>query len=155
MAMNFADALDTKVEEIERPPLLPMGTYVWMVTKHPEIDTIADGRFDVCDYTLKCIRAMDDVDKVDLAKFGSLENVTRRFRFMFNKEDDAAFKKTEFYHKQFLVDHLGIKAKKGATTKALMAEATNNQCLGVVSWRPDKNNPEIQYDEIKRTAPVS
>lgn len=153
--MDFSSALDTKIEDIERPPLLPQGTYRWMVTKHPEIDTIADGRFDVCDYTLKCLGAQDDVDAEDLSKFGSLENVTRRFRFMFNKQDDQAFQKTEFYHKQFLTEHLGIKAKKGASIKTLMAEAQNCVCLGLVTWRADKTNPEVQYDEIKRTAPVS
>lgn len=153
MALNFADALDTKVEDIERPPLLPIGTYRWMVTKQPEIDTIADGRFDVCDFSLKCLGPTDDVDSSELQAFGDLSNVHRRFRFLFNKEDEASFKKTEFYLKQFLVDHLGIPEK--GTMKELLANALNQSCLGTVRWRPDKTNPEIMYDEISRTAPLS
>lgn len=155
MPMDFTSSLDHKVEEIERPPLLPTGTYRWLVEGQPEIDTIADGRFDVCDFKMKCVGPEEDVDPDDLTAFGDTSNVRRRLRFLFNKEDDAAFKRTEWQLRDFLENHLAISTKSGMTLKELLAEAPNSMCLGVVSHRPDKNDPERFYDEIKKTAPIA
>jgi len=43
MAMNFADALDTRVSDVDKPPILPQGTYVWRVSKVPVISTSKSG----------------------------------------------------------------------------------------------------------------
>lgn len=152
--MNFQDALTTKVDEIERPPLLPIGTYRWLVEKHPTIDTIANGRFDVCDFLLKCVEAMDDVDDDDIKAYGDITNARQRHRFMFNKEDEAGFKRSQYNLKRFLTEHLKIEAEEGMSLKELLALSVGHQCLGTVRWRPDQNDPEIQYAEIGSTAPV-
>jgi hypothetical protein len=35
-----------------------------------------------------------------------------------------------------------------------MAAAPGNECLATVQWRTDKNDPEIQYAEVRKTAPI-
>jgi hypothetical protein len=156
MAMNFADALNTKVGEIERPPLIPSGTYRAVVKKVPVIDTIADGKWDVLDFTLQLVEAQEDVDQQDLASFGGLSNATMtRHRFMFNKEDDAAFKRTLFNLKRFLAEHLGVEAGDNTPLKESLNASVNTQCLVFMKWRADKNDPEVQYSEVGRTAPVA
>ncbi len=152
--MNFTDTLNTPVNDIERPPLLPMGTYRWMVQKIPSTDTIADGRFDVVDFSLKAIEAQPDVDEDELAAYGELNNTYQRHRFMFNKEDEQNFNRSLFQLKQFMVNHLKVDVPENASLKEMMNDAVNCQCLGTVKWRADKNDPEIQYAEIGRTAPV-
>lgn len=153
MVMNFADALNVKSEEIERPPLMPVGTYRWIVEKIPSQDTIADGRYDVCDFTLKCMGAEDDVDEEDLAKFGDVTKVRRRLRFMFNKEDEAEFGRSLFRLKQFLTETLGIE-EGNKSLKEMLNESVNMPLKADIRWRADKNDPEKQYDEIGRTAPI-
>ena len=156
MALNFQDALNTKAEDIDRPPLMPIGTYRWMVTKHPTLDTIADGRFDVVDFMMKSLSALDDVDADDLAEFtskaGELTNQARRLRFLFNKEDEGAFNKTMYYLKTFIGEHLKVDTA-GMAMKEMLAATPNMTCSAAIKWRPDRDNPEIQYDEIGKTAP--
>ena len=154
MALRFTESLDHGVADVERPPLIPIGTYRWIVEKHPENDTIADGRYDVCDFQLKCIGPEDDVDTSELAAFGDTTNIRRRLRFLFNTEDETAFKRAAWQLKEFLTVHLGIKEKKGMSMKELLSESPNMMCLGTVTHRPDKNDPERMYDEIKKTAPL-
>lgn len=150
--MNFQDALATDVTTIERPPNLPQGTYRWLVEKHPSMESIANDRFDVCDFQMKCIEAMEDVDPNDLKSFGDITNARMRHRFMFSREDETSFKRGMFNLKRFLTEHLGLPDE--GSLKELLAQSVGHQCLGTVGWRPDKNDPEIQYAEIKSTAPV-
>ena len=146
---KFTDALDTKVEDIERPPLLPVGSYNALVSKLPTQDTIADGRFDVVDYMMKITSPLDDVDPDSLKEYGALDNTVIRHRFLFNTEDDQAFAKTEFQHRQFLENALQLETK-GKTVKQMMNDSVNAPCVVMIRWRADKNDPEIQYAEIGR-----
>lgn len=156
--MRFQDALDRKGEEIERPPLAPMGTYRWVVSKMPEMDTIANGRFDVVDFTLKCLEPSEDVDPDAIAEYaakaGAITSLVRRHRFLFNTEDEGAFNKTLFRLKQFLAQHLGVEGIDDISMKEALAESVNRHVLASIKWRPDPNDSEIMYDEIDRTAPV-
>lgn len=152
--MRFADALDRRGEEIERPPLAPVGTYLWTVSKMPEMDTIADGRFDVVDFQLKCIAPQDDVDPDALAEYGSIAGLSRRHRFLFNTEDEANFNRTLFNMKRFIKEHLLVENFDSIPMKEALAQCVNAQCLASIRWRPDPRDPEIMYDEIDRTAPA-
>ena len=156
--MRFSDALDRKGEEIERPPLVPIGTYLWTVKSMPETDSIADGRFDVVDFKLGCIAPQEDVDPDALAEYaakaGNIAGMTRRHRFLFNTEDEGAFNRTLFNLKRFMKEHLQIEEMDDISLKEALALAVNRQCLASVKWRPDPRDPEIMYDEIDRTAPA-
>lgn len=152
--MDFAQALNVNTAEIERPPLPPLGHYVFKVTKY-EFGEVGNGRFDTVDFRLQAVEAREDVDQEALAKVGGVKCVSLRQRFMFNKgetdEDKAMFDRTLFNLKRFLSEHLGI--EEGALKQAIDS-SIGQQCLANVTYRPDPNDAEIQYAEIGRTAPI-
>ena len=150
---NFADIAKKKLSEVERPPLVPIGTYTFQVLELPKMDSIADGAWDVVDFQLLAIEPSSDVDPDELAKYGDLRNARIRFRFMFNTQDATAFATTEFRLKQFLEQHLKCSTPDMGISEALNA-SVGARCLGVVQHRPDKENPEIQYAEVRKTAPL-
>lgn len=155
--MNFQETLEKKLGDVERPPLIPQGTYVAAVSKQPTFDSVgADGQWETCDFIMKLLSPTDDVDADELKEYGDLSAAYIRHRFMFNtgEGEAAAFQRTEYNLKRFLEDHLQIDgaAKKGY--KQALAESVNHQCLVVISWRPDKNDPEIMYAEVRATAPI-
>jgi hypothetical protein len=154
--VNFNEILNTKSGSIERPPIIPMGTYRAVVTKIPAIDTTGDGKWDTCDFQMKLLSAEEDVDQDDLKAYGGLgpQSVIRH-NFMFNKEDEANFKRTLFNLKRFLLEHLQVEGNDDTSLKELLDASVNHQCLVFVNWRADKNDPEIQYAQVRKTAPVS
>lgn len=155
MSMNFLEQLKTPASAIERPPLIPVGTYTAMVKRLPTSDEIGDGKWDVLDFQLQLVAAQEDVDQADLEAFGGLgPHATLRHRFMFNKEDDAAFKRTLYNLKRFLIDHLKIQGTDDSSLSELIDQSINTSCLVAVKWRADKNDPEVQYAEVQRTAPL-
>lgn len=154
---NFMDILDKRVGDIERPPLLPHGTYKWVVDKY-STDTIANGAWEVVDFNLKIVEPTEDVDPDDLTAFGNVAGQTRRHRFMFptDPEEAANFQRTEFNLRRFLADHLQIDGVEGMDLKEALANAKGHMCLATVVWTPDKKDPsgENKFDNIGRTAPV-
>jgi hypothetical protein len=152
--MNFADALNTTVSDIKRPPLMPQGTYDWIVTGF-KMDTIAQGAWDVVDFTLKAIEAHDDVDPEDLANFGNVAGQVRTRRFMFDTQDKAKFERSLFDIKQFCTVHCGVEGDDNVSLKELIAATTNQKVSATIGWRADKTNPEVQYDEIKKTMKIA
>lgn len=151
---NFNDVLNKKLDDIEKPPLIPIGTYKAAVKKVPALDTIGkQSEYDVCDFQLQLIEpAADDVDLDELKKFGGCgPHATIRRRFMFNKNDQSAFDRTMYDLKRFLQDHLKVDA---TDLKEGLNNSVNQACLVTVKWRPDKENPETMYAEVARTAPI-
>lgn len=149
--VNFNDVLDTDTSTVERPPLLPIGTYRVAVSKVPVMDTIAQDAFDVVDFPMSVKEAMEDVDQDDLAAYGNYQNAPLRHRFMFDKEDETKFARSEYNLKRFLTEHLNL---PDGPFKELLSNSVGQECLVQVRWRADKNDPEIQYVEVARTAPL-
>ena len=156
MTVNFTDALQVKGGDIERPALLPVGTYRAVVDKIPAFDVIGDGKWDTVDFPMKVVEAGEDVDAEALAAFGPLTNVRLRRRFMFSKaeEDSTSNDQSMFNLRRFLEDHLLIDGFQKKTLKQSLADAVGQQCLIYVRWRADKNDAEIQYAEIGKTLPL-
>lgn len=155
--MKFSAALDRKLEEIKRPPNLPVGHYTFQVTKHPELDEFESnktgGRFERVTFTMQCVAASDDVDTDDLAAYGNVSGAQMRKTFLFTQSEDdkASFDRSVFNLRRFL-GHLGV--DESLSLGEAFAAAVNAQCLGEVTHRPDPNDPEIIYAEIGRTAEV-
>ena len=153
--MDFNEALNLKADDIKQPPKLPVGTYTALVAKVPEISLSEDQRFKFVDFQLRLVKAEQDVDEDELRQYGGLNGRTIRHRFLFNTgespEEDASAKRSLYYLKQFLIDHLQVDK---AEMKLMLDDSVNRQCLVSIGRRPDKNNMEIQYEDIKRTAPV-
>lgn len=152
--MNFADILNTKVEDIERPPLPPVGTYRMAVVKVPEIGERSSekGEWDTIDFTLQALEGVT-VDQDELEKFGGPSNVTLRHGFMFDRHDAVKQDRTKFNLRVFLEQHLGLDPK-GKKLNELLNEAVGAQCLVTLRYRQDPSNPEIQYAEVGKTAPL-
>ena len=153
---NFMEALDTKTEEVERPPLVPQGTYNAMISAPAQFGKIESPNFNAETITFK-LRLLsanenaDDVDEDDLAAYGDLSKAFVEHKFLFNTEDEAAFANTKFALSKFLENTLNI---HGKTIKEGCAEAQNEPLIVTVGWRPDKNDPEVFYTKVKATAPA-
>lgn len=154
MALNFAEAATKRVAEIEKPPLPPVGTYRWSVTKLPEITTTQDGAWDIVTYNVRAIEALDDVD-MDGYK-GEVTNITSQVKFMFNKNDEVEFEKSEFRHRTFLEKHVRCADDEMSIAQAMNA-SVNQQFLGKIVWNPGKagsaNEGEF-FANLQGTAPL-
>lgn len=153
MTFDFRNVLGTKVEDIKRPPLIPVGTYRARVNKPVSFDETQSGSYKMMDFSMQLVEPQLDVSAEDLENYGGLgPTAVLRNRFMFNTEDSTEAKASNdravFRMKQFLSDHLKV---SGEDLNELAANALNHECLVVVKWRADKNDPEIQYNEISKT----
>ena len=152
--MRFSDALDRSMEDITPPPNLPVGNYIWSVTKHPETNEIADGRFEKLTFLMGCISACEDVDPEDLAEYGNVNGTLLRKDFLFStaEEDATNFERALNNLKRF-IEHCGGDVSSGNMKEAL-ASIVNAQVMGELKHRPNPNDPEQVFQEIGRTAPV-
>lgn len=154
--LNFQDALNVKLKDVEAIPLIPQGTYVTTVSKHPTFGAVGEGgRYETCVFILKVLQPTDDVDVKELKDYGDVSKAFIRHQFMFDTEDENAFSKSHNRLIKFLEDHLQIDGAANKELKQVLAESVNHQCLATIGWRPDKNDPEIMYAEIKSTAPAA
>jgi hypothetical protein len=152
--MNFLDSLDTELGSFERPPLIPAGTYVGMVTKHPAADEVGDGNWDVCDFSIRLIEAMATVNSEELAVYGNLgPHSVVRHRFMFDKNDKANFDRSMFRLRQFLEEHLRCATPSTSLREALQA-AQNTKCLITITHRSRKDQPELMDAQVGKTGPI-
>lgn len=154
MALNFNDVLSKNLSDVERPPLMPVGTYRWVIYKIPSMDTMesANGTWDTVDIPLKCIAPTDDVDPEALQAYGGeIKGAVQTLRFMFDKADQHKFDETLFRLKRFLNDHVGV---DGGNIKEALNATVNKQVLATIKWQPDRNDPELFHANIGKTAPI-
>lgn len=148
---NFADIATKKVADIERPPLPPVGTYRWSITKLPQVTTTNDGKWDILTVPVRALAAEDDVDMTDFS--GEVTNITNQVKFMFNKEDEVEFEKSLYRTRTFFEKHVQC-ASEEDTVGQMLNNSVNQQFLGSIAWQQDKNDPEMFYANIARTAPL-
>lgn len=151
MALNFADVAAKKIDDVERPPLPPVGTYRFSITKLPETTESQDGSWEILTFSVRAVEALDDVDMSDYK--GEVTNILQNVRFMFNKNDEMEFEKTLYRLKQFLEQHVQC-ASDGDTIAQALNASVNGQFLGTIAWRQDKNDAENFFANISRTAPL-
>lgn len=147
--MNFNEILETKVDKIEKVPPLPVGTYQIAVKKY-EIESKDD--WDIVNFQCSVVAPVA-VDEDALSEFGKVSGAPLRLSFMFDKNDETARKKAAERLRRFMEQHTKT-AEPNTSMKMALAATVNAQFLGTVGWRPDRNDPEIQYAQINRTAPL-
>ena len=151
---RFADALNRSAETIKRPPPLPVGTYIFRVTKQPdppqEMNT-KNGIMDALRVPVAVVSPVE-VDQSDLDAFGNVQNQPARIDFLFPREDENGFERTLARFKMF-ASHCGIDIEDG-TFGSWLQEINNCQFSGEIGHRIDPNDESNIYSEIKRTAPV-
>lgn len=152
---DFTAALDVKIEDIEKPPLVPTGHYTFSVTK-VSFGEVGQGKWDTVDFALKGVEAGEDVDPELLAEAGGVEQVFSFKRFMLNKgseaEDEAQFNRTLDNIRTFLEKHLGVDIK-GLSLKEGIDSAVGLQCIGEIKHRVREDTGDPIAD-LGRTAPV-
>lgn len=151
MALSFSDIASKPLAEMERPPLPPVGTYRWSITKLPEVTTTQDDAWDILTINVRALEALDDVDTEDYQ--GDITNITQQVKFMFNKNDEVEFGKSEFRARQFFEKHVACAGPEDTMAQAMNA-CVNGQFLANIVWKQDKNDAELFHANIGRTAPL-
>lgn len=150
---NFAEIASKRIEDVERPPLLPVGTYRFRVMKVPESTKSGDEAWEFLRFNCKVIEALDNVEVGDYP--GDIANIILSKAFVFNSNDEAAFETTLFNLRQFCEKHLRC-TEEGMTVAEMLNASINAEFLGDVRWQQDKRDQsgETFQAEIGRTAPV-
>ena len=150
--MDLSSALSIKTTEIERPSILPAGIYRAAVKGPPKQEKRKE--YEILEFTMQIIEPIDGVDMDALRAYGTIgPQTTLRQSFLFNGADQANFDRSLFYLKQFLTKSLGIE-DNGQALKELILASNGRQCQVQVRWRPDPQDPEIQYAEIGKSAAI-
>lgn len=153
MALNFSDVVNKKLEDIERPPLPPVGVYRWSITKLPEATTSNDGKWDIL--SISC-RAVEYVDVPEADSYpGEVNNITNQVKFMFNKEDEAEYERSLFNARNFFEKHVQCAGPSDSLGQA-MNSSVNGQFLGSIIWNQSKKpgEEEVFFANLVRTAPL-
>ena len=149
--MNFMDVANKKLNDVERPPLPPVGTYRWRVSKLPTQTTSKDGKWDILTFPIQALEALEDTDMTDYN--GEVSGIVDSIRFMFDKEDEVAFGKTLFRLRNFFEKTLKC-AADGDSIRESMNASVNQQFLAPLTWRADPNDAEIMYTQVGTPAPL-
>lgn len=151
MTLSFASIADKKIDEVERPPLPPVGTYRWKITKLPELSKSGDEKWEILTVNVRAIEALDDVEVSDYP--GDITGIMQSVRFMFNLEDQAEFEKTLFRVRTFFEKHVQC-AEAGMSIGQALNASVGGEFLGAIAWRQDKNDEDVFHANISRTAPL-
>ena len=155
---NFEESLDIVVEEVEKPPLPPTGNYMFKVNKLSFDVVGTNPEFDVINFILQAVQPIAGVDQEKLDEVGGPSGINMRHSFMFPRGDDeetvAKRKKTLYYLKVFLTEHLGVETE-GMKMREACDSAMHAQCMADIVYKPDKDDPQIIHANIGRTAPLS
>lgn len=155
---RFSDALNRQMEDIKRPPPLPLGHYIFSIPKMPsppEPMQSSKGSYEKLTVNCVVVSAGDDVDPDELRDYGNVAGQPMRIDFIFNNDPDEAakFEGTLNRLKTFM-GHCGVDTSAGNLGEKL-TELVGCQFLGEVGHRPDPNDAMVVYAEIKRTAPAA
>lgn len=150
---NFAEIANKKVEDVERPPLPPVGTYRFRVMKVPESTKSSDEQWEFLRFNCRAQEALDNVETDDYP--GEIGNIMLSKSFVFNSVDEAAFETTLFQLRQFCEKHLRC-VEPGMSVAEMLNASVNAEFLGDVKWQQDKRDQsgETFNAEIGRTAPA-
>jgi hypothetical protein len=122
-AVDFNSILDTPADEIKAKPPLPVGSYLWRISKMDSVKSAKKGT-DGIEFTLACLEAKDDVDQEMLEAAGGIVNRTTRTTFYVTADSANMLK-------EFLVNKVGLEGS-GRTLRQLLAEALNQVVGGIV-----------------------
>src|SRR5690606_8370723 len=151
MALSFASIADKKIEDVERQPLPPVGTYCWKIMKLPELSKSSDEKWEILNISVRAVEALDDVEVSDYP--GKIDGIMQSVRFMFNLEDEAEFERTLFRVRQFFEKHVQG-AEEGMSIAQAINASVGGEFLGTIAWRQDKQDADLFHANISRTAPL-
>lgn len=143
---NFSNILEQKVDSIERPPLLPMGTYMGIITKH-EFGKSKEKQTPFVEFYVRLQAGLEDVDPAALAQIKELGK--RELRVTHYLTEDAAYRLRDFLEKTLRINCTG------RTLRETIPEA-NTKALKVHIKHVPSNKPgsDEVYANIDAVAPA-
>lgn len=155
MAYDFTKDLMKKPEELTRAPVLPMGTYVCYIsdlfTVNKERKNAQGLPYTIYEFPVRVLEPKD-VNHEALRAFGDLSKApVMRRSFWYEEGEDIKNQNVSHAIGQFINEHLRA---EGANLLEKMNNSKGCRFVAEIGWRPDRNEPEIHYAEIKRTAPL-
>lgn len=150
---NFNEIASKKVEDVERPPLPPVGTYRFRVTKVPVQTKSQDEKWEFVRFPARVVEALDNVEVGDYP--GDVANIMLDKAFVFDTTDEAAFETALYNMRQYCEKHLQC-VEPGMSIAEMLNASVNAEFLGDVKWQQDKRDEsgETFQAVIGRTAPV-
>jgi len=154
--MDFTQALDIKVNEIETPPLLPEGTYIWRITKLPIGRNSDSGDWTFLDFNCVAVAAEDDVDSDELEEYGNLSSAFGQVSFIASTDPDreSDSKRTLDNIKKFCLNTLRVDADEDATLGELLNNTVGAEFYARAVHEIRKNDPDIIDLRVKGWAPL-
>lgn len=150
---KFADLVNRKAEEIERPPLLPIGEYVGRINKPYSVADIQgkDGTpYERIEFPCM-IDSPIEVDEDDLVEFGNVSGQNFRVDFLLNNlEEEKARRELTLFNIRKFLEAAGV-LSKGMTLEEGLANCVGGTFGVTIGHRPDPNNPEVFYIDVKKT----
>lgn len=156
--MNFLDALNTKIGDIEKPKLLPKGTYIFKVSKPHKESITSKGEWNIVEIPVVPIAPYEnaeDTDPDELSAFGALTQGANSIRFMFSTDADKDVdrQKTLWGLRRFLIDTLKVEGDDDSTIKELLGKMVGAEFLAQAVHRPDPERKE-EFCDVKNWAPL-
>lgn len=98
MAANFNHLLNKKMDEVERPALLPVGTYEGVIKGSEFGEARNEDKSPICTFQIQITGTTEDIDPEDLvdSKGKPIDPAGRRFRRDFFLTEDSLWKLKEF-----------------------------------------------------------
>lgn len=138
--VDFNKLLSVKVDDVEKPQPIAVGTYVFNITTHQFGEAKNEKKTPYVRYGAVPMAPMEDVDQAELAAAGGMEKFTKRpMSHDFWLTDDSLHRL-----QAFLRDVCGINCS-GRTFNETIPEAVNHQVLGTVKHRIAQNGDVFAY----------
>ena len=141
--VNFSSVLDKPADDIKRPPLPPMGSYVAVVDGQAVTRKVGQNQTQAWDFNMKLLQPV----QVDGEPEAVQAALGRNIRATFFETEDAAWRLV-----RFLKEHLVIPSE-GKTARQMIAEAGGRQCMVTIIHRPSQDGSEM-FANIDSTAAV-
>jgi hypothetical protein len=154
---TFQSILDMPVSEVERPKPIPAGSYVCLVQGQPRLDKSAKKQTDFCEFTLKFLEPMNDVDEDALLAFLTNRDGSKKKLADITKTVTFYLTEASIYRLKDFLGHCGIDIEQaeadGASLAQLIAEAPGQQVVAHVTHSPSDDGTAV-YANIKSTSTV-
>lgn len=114
MSANFSDVLNKKLDTIEKPKPLPIGTYYALINGAPEIKPRGQNNTLSAEFKFKILQPDEDVNADDLEAAGGLKK-EREMRFTLWLTEDALWRAKQF------VENCGVDDTNMSLSQALQS----------------------------------
>ena len=152
---SFSSILDMPASEAQRPPTLPRGSYVVMVTAYRE-DKSSQAQTPFTEFTLKVIEPLEkedpktkemvpQVDEDELEEFGDVRDSIINVRFWHTEK--AIYRLREF------LEHCGVDLGGKKSFTQAIPEAVNATIIANITHRPLQTGEGVRA-EVRSTAPA-